>query len=109
MGADRGACYALYSGKWAQAEQLWALPGDSKKLNPEVKTFAVEPAEVLHRSLRGSNILGLSIVPGIYNSKGFDGTMFVSTEKSYAMMESMVEGGRHIYRTFRRSGGFCGC
>ncbi|QMU56058.1 MAG: pyridoxal-phosphate dependent enzyme [Candidatus Mycalebacterium zealandia] len=61
-----------------------------KELNPQVRTFAIEPAEVLH-GLEGLKHIESSIVPGIYDPKGFDGTLFVSTEDAYAMMEKMVK------------------
>ena len=54
-----------------------------------MKTFAVEPAEVLH-GLEGLKHMETSIVPGIYDPGGFDGTLFVSTEDAYAMMESVM-------------------
>ncbi|WP_462137963.1 PLP-dependent cysteine synthase family protein [Candidatus Mycalebacterium sp.] len=60
-----------------------------KELNPQVRTFGIEPAEVLH-GLEGLKHIETSIVPGIYDPKGFDGTLFVSTEDAYAMMEKMV-------------------
>ncbi len=60
-----------------------------KELNPEIKTFGVQPAEVLH-GLEGLKHMETSIVPGIYDENLIDGTLFVSTEDSYGMMESMV-------------------
>lgn len=60
-----------------------------KELNPEIKTFAVQPAEVLH-GLEGLKHMETSIKPGIYDESAIDGTVFVSTEDSYGMMERMV-------------------
>ncbi len=60
-----------------------------RELNPEVKTFAVEPVEVLH-GLEGLKHMKTSIVPGIYDPTGFDGTLFVSTEDAYGMMELVM-------------------
>ena len=60
-----------------------------KELNSRIQTFAVEPAEAIH-GLEGLKHMETSIVPGIYDPRGFDETLFVSTEDAYAMMESMV-------------------
>lgn len=60
-----------------------------RELNPEIQTFAVEPAEILH-GLEGLKHMETSIVPGVYDNRGFNETVFVSTEDSYAMMEEMV-------------------
>lgn len=60
-----------------------------KELNPQIRTFAIQPAEAIH-GLEGLKHMETSIVPGIYDPGGFDETVFVSTEDAYAMMESMV-------------------
>ncbi len=61
-----------------------------KELNPEIRTFGIQPAEVLH-GLEGLKHMETSIVPGIYDESAIDGTVFVSTEDSYGMMERMVK------------------
>ncbi len=61
-----------------------------KEFNPEVKTLEIQPAEVLH-GLEGLKHMETSIVPGIYDRGVFDGSISISTEDSYRMMEEMVK------------------
>ena len=59
-----------------------------KELNPDIKTFAVEPAEDLH-GIEGLKHMESSIVPGIYKEEELDGKISVTTESSYEMVERL--------------------
>lgn len=59
-----------------------------KELNPDIKTYAVEPAEDLH-GLEGLKHMESSIVPGIYKEEELDGKISVKTEIAYEMVERL--------------------
>ncbi len=59
-----------------------------KELNPDIKTYAVEPAEDLH-GLEGLKHMASSIVPGIYKEEELDGKISVGTETAYEMVERL--------------------
>jgi len=57
-----------------------------RELNPDIKCYAVEPAEELH-GLEGLKHMASSIVPGIYKEEILDGKLSVVTETAYNMVE----------------------
>lgn len=59
-----------------------------RKLNPNIKCYAIEPAEELH-GLEGLKHMASSIIPGIYDESFLDGKISVSTETSYDMVETL--------------------
>jgi cysteine synthase B len=59
-----------------------------RELNPEIKCYAVEPAEDLH-GLEGLKNMSSSIVPGIYDESILDGKISVVTEEAYSMFETL--------------------
>ncbi|MCH8933254.1 MAG: cysteine synthase family protein [Nitrospinae bacterium] len=59
-----------------------------RELNPEIKCYAVEPAEELH-GLEGLKNMSSSIVPGIYDESILDGKISVVTEDAYSMFETL--------------------
>lgn len=59
-----------------------------KELNPDIKCYAVEPAEDLH-GIEGLKHMASSIVPGIYKEEELDGKISVSTDDSYTMVERL--------------------
>ncbi|MHB8419289.1 MAG: PLP-dependent cysteine synthase family protein [Myxococcales bacterium] len=59
-----------------------------KQENPRVQVIGVEPDEPFH-GLEGLKHLGSSIVPAIYEVKGRDETLFVSTEAGWEMAERL--------------------
>ena len=56
--------------------------------NPEIKSYAVEPAELLH-GLEGLKHMDSSIVPGIYDPSVFDEKISIKTEDAYAMVREL--------------------
>ena len=59
-----------------------------RDLNPEIKCYAVEPAEELH-GIEGLKHMGSSIVPGIYDESILDGKFSVPTDSTYTMVERL--------------------
>ena len=59
-----------------------------KEFNPDVKCYALEPAEELH-GIEGLKHMASSIVPGIYDESILDGKLQVSTEGTYDMVEKL--------------------
>jgi S-sulfo-L-cysteine synthase (O-acetyl-L-serine-dependent) len=59
-----------------------------RKLNPDIKCYAVEPAESLH-GLEGLKHMETSIVPGIYKEEELDGKISVPTDEAYDMVETL--------------------
>ena len=59
-----------------------------KEYNPEIKCYALEPAEELH-GIEGLKHMASSIVPGIYDESILDGKYQVSTDHSYEMVEKL--------------------
>jgi cysteine synthase B len=59
-----------------------------RDLNPDIKCYAVEPAEELH-GLEGLKHMASSIVPGIYDESILDGKISIPTEDSYKMVEML--------------------
>ena len=59
-----------------------------RELNPNIKCYAVEPAEELH-GLEGLKHMASSIVPGIYDESILDGKISVITEDAYNMVETL--------------------
>ncbi len=57
-----------------------------RQLNPDIKCYAVEPAESLH-GLEGLKHMATSIVPGIYKEDELDGKISVPTDEAYDMVE----------------------
>jgi len=56
-----------------------------KSFNPNIKSYAVEPAEALH-GLEGLKHMETSIVPGIYDPSVFDEKISIPTEDGYNMV-----------------------
>ena len=56
-----------------------------KRFNPNIKCYAVEPAEELH-GLEGLKHMASSIIPKIYDPSVFDGVLSISTEDGYDMV-----------------------
>ena len=61
-----------------------------KRFNPNIKGYAVEPAESLH-GIEGLKHMGSSIVPGIYNLDELDGKISVKTDDAYRMVSRIHE------------------
>ena len=59
-----------------------------RSFNPDIKCYAVEPAESLH-GLEGLKHMETSIIPGIYKENELDGKISVPTEESYDMVETL--------------------
>ena len=59
-----------------------------KSYNPEIKTYAIEPAEALH-GLEGLKHMDSSIVPGIYDPSVFDEKISIKTEDAYEMVRRL--------------------
>ncbi|MFQ5717126.1 MAG: PLP-dependent cysteine synthase family protein [Nitrospinales bacterium] len=59
-----------------------------RRFNPDIKCYAVEPAEELH-GIEGLKHMGSSIVPGIYDESILDGKISISTEDSYGMVSTL--------------------
>ncbi|MFL5319695.1 MAG: PLP-dependent cysteine synthase family protein [Myxococcaceae bacterium] len=59
-----------------------------KELNPEIKVLALEPEEPFH-GLEGLKHLATSIVPGIYDPKLIDGTIFIPTDEGWDVTEQL--------------------
>lgn len=59
-----------------------------RELNPDIKCYAIEPAEELH-GIEGLKHMASSIVPGIYKEDELDGKISVTTEDSYNMVEKL--------------------
>ena len=59
-----------------------------RNFNPDIKCYAVEPAESLH-GLEGLKHMETSIVPEIYKENELDGKISVPTEESYDMVETL--------------------
>lgn len=57
-----------------------------KEINPEIKCYALEPAEELH-GIEGLKHMASSIVPGIYKEEILDGKISISTEDAYKCVE----------------------
>ena len=57
-----------------------------RQLNPDIKCYAVEPAESLH-GLEGLKHMDTPIVPGIYKEKELDGKISIPTDEAYDMVE----------------------
>lgn len=60
-----------------------------KNKNPEIKLIGVQPDNSLH-GLEGLKHIPTSIRPGIYNENKIDKTFWANTEKSYEVMERLV-------------------
>ena len=60
-----------------------------KNKNPNIKLIGVQPDNSLH-GLEGLKHIPTSIRPGIYNEKGNDTTFWANTDKSYEIMERLV-------------------
>lgn len=56
-----------------------------RERNPDIKCYAVEPAEELH-GIEGLKHMASSIVPGIYDESILDGKFNIATEDSYDMV-----------------------
>jgi len=61
-----------------------------KRFNPDIKVFAVEPAEALH-GIEGLKHMETSIKPGIYDESFLDGKISVKTEDAYEMVRLLQE------------------
>lgn len=61
-----------------------------KRFNPEIRVYAVEPAEALH-GLEGLKHMESSIVPEIYDESFLDGKLSVETEDAYEMVRMLEE------------------
>ena len=61
-----------------------------KEYNPDIKTYAIEPANPLH-GLEGMKHMASSIVPGIYKIEDLDGVISVQTEKAYDMVGQLAK------------------
>lgn len=59
-----------------------------RELNPDIKCYAVEPAEELH-GVEGLKHMASSIVPGIYDESLLDGKISVATESAYAYVSRL--------------------
>lgn len=59
-----------------------------RKFNPDIKSYAVEPAETLH-GLEGLKHMDSSIVPGIYDPLVFDEKISIKTEDAYKMVRRL--------------------
>ncbi|QPJ66859.1 MAG: cysteine synthase family protein [Candidatus Nitrohelix vancouverensis] len=59
-----------------------------RELNPNIKCYAMEPAEELH-GIEGLKHMASSIVPGIYKEEELDGKLSVATEDAYSMVETL--------------------
>lgn len=91
---------------YTTAEEIWAQTGGKvshflagigtsgtvmgvtrglKAKNPNIKCYAVEPAESLH-GIEGLKHMATSIVPGIYRPEELDGKISVKTEEAYDMV-----------------------
>ena len=61
-----------------------------KSMNEKIKIVGVQPDEPLH-GLEGLKHIPSSIVPGIYNEKELDILYNANTEKSYLIMEKLMQ------------------
>lgn len=61
-----------------------------KRFNPDIKAYAVEPAEALH-GIEGLKHMETSIKPAIYNENFLDGKISVKTEDAYEMVRLLQE------------------
>jgi len=61
-----------------------------KAFNPNIKCYAVEPAESLH-GIEGLKHMASSIVPGIYHEAELDGKISVKTEEAYEMVHRLED------------------
>lgn len=61
-----------------------------KAKNPNIKCYAVEPAESLH-GIEGLKHMATSIVPGIYRPEELDGKISVKTEEAYQMVNAIKD------------------
>ncbi|PIQ97322.1 MAG: cysteine synthase [Nitrospinae bacterium CG11_big_fil_rev_8_21_14_0_20_56_8] len=59
-----------------------------RELNPDIRCYAVEPAEDLH-GIEGLKHMASSIVPGIYKENELDGKISVPTEGAYQMVQRL--------------------
>jgi cysteine synthase B len=57
-----------------------------RDINPDIKCYAVEPAEELH-GIEGLKHMASSIVPGIYKESILDGKISVTTEDAYKCVD----------------------
>lgn len=60
-----------------------------KTQNPAIEVHAVQPAEPFH-GLEGLKHLPSSIIPGIYDDSGLDGTRLVSTDDGWDMSDRLA-------------------
>ncbi len=60
-----------------------------KELNPQIKTYAVEPDHALH-GLEGLKHMPTSIVPKIYKPENLDGLFSISTEPAWEISEELA-------------------
>jgi cysteine synthase B len=60
-----------------------------RELKPSVKIVALEPAEPFH-GLEGLKHMASSIVPGIYDTHGFDFKIAMDTEESYEWVQRLA-------------------
>lgn len=60
-----------------------------KQQNPAIAVHAVQPAEPFH-GLEGLKHLPSSIIPGIYDERGLDGTRRVSTDDGWDMSDRLA-------------------
>jgi cysteine synthase B len=60
-----------------------------KKLNPDVKCYALMPSDALH-GLEGLKHMPTAIVPGIYHPEKLDGVIEIETEPSYEYTERLA-------------------
>ena len=60
-----------------------------KTKNPNIKVIGVQPDDSLH-GLEGLKHIPTSIKPGIYNEELIDELFWANTEKSYEIMEKLV-------------------
>lgn len=59
-----------------------------KEMNPQIKSYAIEPAEALH-GIEGLKNMESSIVPGIFDSSVYDEKISIKTEDAYDMIEQL--------------------
>jgi cysteine synthase B len=59
-----------------------------KEFNPDIRVIAIQPDDAMH-GLEGLKHMESSIVPGIYNMKFPDETVYMNTEKAYDMVKKI--------------------
>lgn len=60
-----------------------------KEFDPRIQAMAVEPVDPFH-GIEGLKNMASSIVPGIYDERLLDGSLYVGTEEAYAMARRLA-------------------